>query len=171
MHGFVSEFCVSLSATQCCGSGHGSGSSIFCQGGSGSGFWWPKTGKHLQQKIFIMFWSKIVIYLFLGLHKGCPSYMRSLPQNRTSRTSKLEFSSLLWVILALLDPDPYSQCGSRSVFPIWIRIQLTKMKADPDQDPQHCCCCVFSRLLSNDSAWVPIPDILTGWFCYVVWFS
>ncbi len=32
------------------------------------------------------------------------------------QTSKLEFSSLMWVILALLDPEPaqYSQCGSGS---------------------------------------------------------
>jgi hypothetical protein len=29
-------------------------------------------------------------------------------QNMKSGTSKLELSSLLWVILALLDPDPYS---------------------------------------------------------------
>jgi hypothetical protein len=35
-----------------------------------------------------------------------------IPQKRTYSTSKLEFSSLLSVILALLDPDPYSQCGS-----------------------------------------------------------
>jgi hypothetical protein len=28
------------------------------------------------------------------------------PQKKTSSTSKLEFSSLFWVILALLDPDP-----------------------------------------------------------------
>jgi hypothetical protein len=35
-----------------------------------------------------------------------------IPQKRTSSTSKLEFSSLLWAMLAL--PDPYSQCGYRS---------------------------------------------------------
>ena len=29
-----------------------------------------------------------------------------IPQKRTSSTSKLEFSSLLWFILTLLDPDP-----------------------------------------------------------------
>ncbi len=45
-----------------------------------------------------------------------------IPQKRTSSTSKVEFSSLLWVILALLDPDPYpnpdpaiqNECGSGS---------------------------------------------------------
>jgi hypothetical protein len=35
-----------------------------------------------------------------------------IPQKKTSSTSKLEFS--LWVVLALLDPDPYSECGSVS---------------------------------------------------------
>jgi hypothetical protein len=37
------------------------------------------------------------------------------PQKRTSSTSKLEFSSLFWVILALLNPDPdpvdQNECG------------------------------------------------------------
>jgi hypothetical protein len=46
------------------------------------------------------------------------------PQKRTSGTLKLEFSSLFWVILALLDPDPdpyadpdpadRNECGSGS---------------------------------------------------------
>ncbi len=36
-------------------------------------------------------------------------------------------SQLLLVILALLDPDPYSQCGSGSSRPKWMRI-----RADPD---------------------------------------
>ncbi len=30
---------------------------------------------------------------------------------------RLELSSLLWASLALLDPDPYSQCGSGSSRP------------------------------------------------------
>jgi hypothetical protein len=40
-----------------------------------------------------------------------------IPQKKTSSTSKREFSALLWVILALMDPDPYSQCGSGSSRP------------------------------------------------------
>jgi hypothetical protein len=61
----------------------------------------------LQQKIF--FSSKIVFNLSLGLSKGRLSYRTAevfIPQKRTSGDLKLEFSSLLWVILALLDPDP-----------------------------------------------------------------
>ncbi len=42
----------------------------------------------------------------------------------TSNTSKLEFSSLLLVILALLDPDPNSQCGSGSSQLKWMRIRI-----------------------------------------------
>jgi hypothetical protein len=65
-----------------------------------------------DRKMFIFF-SKIVIYSFLSLQKGRPSYRRtSIPQKRTSGTSKLKISSLLCVIFALLDPD--SQCGSGS---------------------------------------------------------
>jgi hypothetical protein len=45
-----------------------------------------------------------------------------IPQKIKSSTSKLEISSLLWVIFALLYPVPD---------------QPTKMNADPDPDPQQ----------------------------------
>jgi hypothetical protein len=39
----------------------------------------------------ILFYQKIAIYLSLGLHKGRPSYKRSLqPSNKTSSTSQNE---------------------------------------------------------------------------------
>jgi hypothetical protein len=47
-----------------------------------------------------------------------------IPQKRTSGTSKLKFSSLLWVIFGPL--------GFGCVFPMRIRIQPTKMNKDPD---------------------------------------
>ncbi len=49
-----------------------------------------------------------------------------IPQKWTSSNLKLEFSSLLWVILTLLDPDPdpYSLCGSGSSRPKWMRIRI-----------------------------------------------
>jgi hypothetical protein len=38
------------------------------------GFWWPEIDKNLQVKIFItILWSKIALYLFLGIHKGRPT--------------------------------------------------------------------------------------------------
>ncbi len=96
-------------------------------------FCWPKFENKIKAEIkFIFFWSKIVIRLCLGLHKGRPSYSRSLhPSKKPSSNSKREFSSLLWAILALLDPDPKSylnadqdpdpadqnECGSGSATP------------------------------------------------------
>jgi hypothetical protein len=46
------------------------------------------------------------------------------PQKRTSSTSKPIFFLFLWVIFALLDPDP-------EAFPMRIRIQPTKINPDP----------------------------------------
>jgi hypothetical protein len=65
-----------------CGSGYGSRSKVLM----------TKIWKKFTVEIkFIFFWSKIAIYLSLGLHKGRPSYRRSLHPS----TLKLEFSSLL----------------------------------------------------------------------------
>ncbi len=46
------------------------------------GFVDQKTEKEIQLKKFIFFWSKIAIYLPLGLHKGLPSYRRSLQPSK-----------------------------------------------------------------------------------------
>ncbi len=47
------------------------------------GFWWQKVEKNYSSKTFkIFFGSKITIYLYLGLHKGCASYRRSLQSSR-----------------------------------------------------------------------------------------
>ncbi len=97
---------------------------IFCQCGSGYGSGSRSRAlatKNLkiftaEKSLYTVFGSKIAIYIFLGLHKGRPSYRGSLSslEREHLATSKLEFSLLLWVILALLDPDPdpNSQCGS-----------------------------------------------------------
>jgi hypothetical protein len=60
--------------------------------------------------------------LTLGLHEGRPSKL--LVQEKYSSLKrdhlalkKFEFSSLSRIILALLDLDPYSQCGSGSCRP------------------------------------------------------
>jgi hypothetical protein len=53
-------------------------------------------------------------------------------QKRPSNTSKHElFCLLLWVIFALLDPDPDSEYGSGSTDPIEYG-----SNTDPDPDPQ-----------------------------------
>ncbi len=47
--------------------------------------------KKIQLEKNLSFWSKIAIYLYLGLLKGRPSYRRSLqPKKKTSSTSKYE---------------------------------------------------------------------------------
>jgi hypothetical protein len=58
----------------------------------------------------IFFGSKIVIYLSIKDVQATGEVF--IPQKKRCSPSKLEFSSLLWVILALLDPDPYSQSGT-----------------------------------------------------------
>ncbi len=52
------------------------------------GFWWIKIEKNIAEKMFelILFWSKIAIYLSLGLFKGRPIYRRE--KKRTSKASK-----------------------------------------------------------------------------------
>ncbi len=73
------------------------------------GFLWPKNWKKFTAENFY-FISKTIIYLSLGLHKGRPSYKKAFSsQKRTSSNSNHEityFFLLLWVIFALLDPDP-----------------------------------------------------------------
>ncbi len=63
--------------------------------------------KNWEKKIFD---QKISIYLSLGFHEGRQSYIRSLqPSKRISSTYKHKFLKnvlFLWVIFALLDPDP-----------------------------------------------------------------
>jgi hypothetical protein len=61
--------------------------------------------------------------MYIFLNKNCNLLIPIevfIPQKRTSSTSKLEFSSLLWVILFLLS---------------WIRIRIPN--ADPDTDPSR----------------------------------
>ncbi len=105
---------------QCCGSGY----SISCESGYGSGFGsrvlWQKTGKNTAKE-FIFFKSKIAIYLSLGL-----SYRRSLkPSKENIRNFKilnLLTYSIWWVIFALLNPDPDAN-PIRIRGPLCIRIQ------------------------------------------------
>ena len=87
---------------------------------------------------FILFFSKTAIYLSLGLHKVCPSYRRSLQFSKEAIQSHMCGSGynpdpdpkhlvstvaglLLWVIFALLDPDPDPQTRLNTD-PIRIRI-------------------------------------------------
>ncbi len=75
----------------------------------------------LKKKKKLYFLSKISIYFSLGLRKERQSYRISLDPRAKEKVKYFktnEFSLLLWVILALLDPDPHpvdqNKCGSGS---------------------------------------------------------
>ncbi len=78
-----------------------------------------------MHKIYI-FWSKIAVYLSLGLLKGHPSlYKRILQPSKENipalqNMKFLNFYLFLWVIFALLDPDQGS--GSTDLIESDIRV-------------------------------------------------
>ncbi len=107
---------------------------------SDPGLWWPKLVKNYSWKKIKFFLDQKLQFTFLsqGLHKGRPSYKRILHLSKEDiqhlkTWNFLIFFLLLWVIFALLDPDPLTwlnpdlirtrilnpswfQCGSRSSF-------------------------------------------------------
>jgi hypothetical protein len=93
--------------------------------GSGSRVWWPKIEKiTAEKKINLFFGPKTTIYLSLGLHKGRPSYRRSL---QPSKKNIQHFKT--WKFCTF-----FYFCGSFS--PSWIRIRIRNLNADPDPDPK-----------------------------------
>jgi hypothetical protein len=79
----------------------------------------------LKKNIKKFFLSKTKIYLFLGLQKGFPSYRRSF---QPSKENNEHFK--IFVIPALLDPDPDSESGYGST-------DLIESESNPDADPKH----------------------------------
>jgi hypothetical protein len=71
----------------------------------------------------IFFGSKIAIYLTLGHHKGRPSYRRSLQPSKEN-IQHFKILSLTFFFLGSVLP-------SWLPFPMRIRIQRTKINADP----------------------------------------
>jgi hypothetical protein len=70
-----------------------------------------------EKNIYFFFGSKTTIYLSQGLHKGRPSYRRSLLTLKREYPALqnmkiLSFFLFLWVIFALLDPDPATQINA-----------------------------------------------------------
>ncbi len=70
-----------------------------------------KNLKITAEKKLIFFGSKTTIYISLGLHKERPSYKKSIQVSKEAiqyfkTWTFLNFLLLLWVIFALLDPDP-----------------------------------------------------------------
>ncbi len=105
-----------------------------------------KTFLKILPKFLNLFFIKIcnLLKVFLGLHKGPPSYKRSLPsalKREHPALKKIKFINcflFFWVIFALLDLDPDQDCesGSGSRDPIEYG-----SNPDPDTgadpDPQH----------------------------------
>jgi hypothetical protein len=69
--------------------------------------------KFKAENFYIFFWSKIAIYLSIGLHKGRPSYRRSL-QSSKENIQHFKTWNILWVIL-----------------PSWINIRIWISNPDP----------------------------------------
>ncbi len=114
------------SQNQCFGSG-------FIDSGSGSSIlgWVPIRIQSRSRVLMTKNWKKckagkkFAIYLTLGLHKGRPSYRRSLQPSKDNIQHFKTWNFLtcliflfLWVIFALLEPDPDSDLGSGSIDPI-----------------------------------------------------
>ncbi len=76
-----------------------------------------KLKKCIAGNLISIFLIKNCNLLILGLHKGRPSYRRSLQPSKENiqylKTKKIWTNLFLWVIFALLDPDPDPQfeCG------------------------------------------------------------
>jgi hypothetical protein len=113
---------------------------------SDPGFYDQKSKKINSWKIFL--WSKTTIYLYLGLHKGRPSYKRSLQLSKENiqhfKTWNFIIFSLLRVIFALLDPDPDSEYGSGSG-----STDLIESGYSPDPDPDLKPCGKAQKIKSN----------------------
>ncbi len=64
-----------------------------------------------KKYIWIFFWSKIAIYLSLGLHKGRPSYRRSLQPSKENiqHINLFNFFLFLWVKIKVHAPSVYGQ--------------------------------------------------------------
>ncbi len=92
---------------------------------SGSGFDDLKLKKIYSWKFLFLFsWSKIAIYLSLGLYKGRPSCRRSLqPSKRTSSTSTHNHTVLFSIFVGHFCPG-YGSGSATQIKRIWIRIRI-----------------------------------------------
>ncbi len=85
-------------------------------------FWWSKIEKKSQlANFFILFWTKIAIYLSQVHHKGRPSYRRSL---QPSKENIQHFKT--WRVFNFYG----------TFFPSWIHIWIHILNADPDPATQ-----------------------------------
>jgi hypothetical protein len=91
--------------------------------------------------MWYFFEKKVAIYLSLGLHKGRTIYRRSLqPQKEQPALQNMKilyFFLHLWVIFALLDPDPATQINADPDPQPWL--YLINKSLSGIQDTNRCC--------------------------------
>jgi hypothetical protein len=81
------------------------------------GFDDQKLKKKKSRHFFLLFLTNIAIKFSLALHKGRTSYKRSLQLSKENiqhfkKMKIINFFLFLWVIFALLEPDPDPDCES-----------------------------------------------------------
>ncbi len=113
------SLCVKLGV----GSGSGSGSAKRRKVRSGPTSRQCRSTAMLFWRVMFACWSKIAIYLSLGLHKGRTSYRRSL---QSSKENIQHFKT--WKFFTF-----FYFCGS--FLPSWIRIRIRNLNVDLDPDP------------------------------------
>jgi hypothetical protein len=149
---------------QCCGSGFfdsGFGSSILAESlntnpDPDSGFWWPKIGKNytvLKQKLIPICLMKISFNLSIGLHKGQPSYWRTLQPSKENIQHYMKFLNFLflWLMFAFLNPDPDPQHLKAKVRPLLVFVSFYFIR----WYPMKCTVFVWSSFLC--SLYTPLP--------------
>ncbi len=129
-----------------------------------------KNWKKLQlKKKLYFFLSKTTIFLSLGFHKGRPNYKRSLQFSKENiQHLKHKISSFflhLWVIFALLDPDPDSEYGSGSGSETLVGTPSQLGKKVPPASVRNLC---WRPLFSCFIQHYPLARDLIGWFRYVL---
>ncbi len=86
------------------------------------GFWWSKIKKFLSWTKLAFFGSKTTVYLSLGLHKGRPSYRRSLqPSKENIQYFKTWNFLIIFLFLWTFLPS-WIRIRIRTHWPDWIRI-------------------------------------------------
>ncbi len=101
------------------------------------GFWWPKTEeKNTVENFFFAFLSKIAIYLYLGLHKGRPSYTNLQHSKENIQHFKILNLLIVFYFSAPFLPsriqirigNPDTDLGT-PLNPHWIRIRINNAAA------------------------------------------
>ncbi len=139
--------------SQSCGSGLNESGSGY-ESGSNPGprveFWWPKEENNTAGKDFFFFFVDQKLQ-FTCVQATGETFS---PQKRTTSTSKMKifnFFLCLWVIFALLDPDPDTDPGT-PFYPDpqhWVVLFYTKRLSRKHRKNSFGLACVVDRIMSR----------------------